>query len=104
MDICPESTSLYTHTGEEDTISSLIGLSDTDRENLKQSDQEFRPHTWEQLQEIVGILLSCMHRQSYRVRLMFYFVQADRDLDFLAGARQFQRLKRCSSELRRYLV
>ncbi len=104
MDITPESTRLHTRTGEEDLISSLTELSDTNRENLKQSEKEFEPHTWEQLQEIVGMLLQCMHRRSYRVCLVFFLVQADRDLDFVAGARQFHRLKRYPSELRRYLL
>ena len=92
------------HPREEDNLLSLTDLSDTNRENLKQSDQEFCPHTWEQLKEIIGMVLSCVCWPPYRTSPMPGSVQADNDLETFAGARQFQQLKRYPSQLRRYLV
>ena len=60
MDIASESVGPISHECEEDNLLSLTDLSDTNRENLKQNDHEFRPHTWEQLKEIIGMVLSCV--------------------------------------------
>ena len=39
---------------EEGDALNLTELSETNQENLKQSDDEFQPHTWEQLKDIIS--------------------------------------------------
>lgn len=38
----------------EDNVPHLADLSDTNRANLAQNDDDFEPHTWENLIEIIG--------------------------------------------------
>lgn len=35
-------------------VESMPGLTDTDRENLAAGDENFHPHTWKELQQIIG--------------------------------------------------
>ncbi|KAL9008032.1 MAG: hypothetical protein Q9173_006803 [Seirophora scorigena] len=58
MDVVTESATL-----EEEDVSSLPGVSDTNRDNLKQDDDEFQPHTWEDLIKIIG---ACQFQQLKR--------------------------------------
>lgn len=39
---------------QDDEGSIPFDLTDTDRENLAKGDESFQPHTWEDLQKIIG--------------------------------------------------
>lgn len=53
-------------TGTNHTVSAPFNLTEVDRLLLSQTDEEFIPHSWNELKEIVGVFWShrllCFHR------------------------------------------
>lgn len=47
--------------GAEDDALLPFPLTDMDRDNLAQTDDQFQPHTWQELKQIIGV---CTQRQS----------------------------------------
>lgn len=56
-------------TNEEDFT--LFNLTDVDRATLRQTDEEFIPHNWEELKRIVGTIPSppSSHKPNFQSRL-----------------------------------
>ena len=54
---------------EDAELGAFPGLTPTDRENLAGGDENFKPHNWEDLKEIIGNIYQVSFERAYLISL-----------------------------------
>lgn len=86
---------------DSNSTSSPFPLTDVDRSQLAMKDEEFHPHTWDDLKQIIG-----RYYCQFKMNLMIVFshqVRLDSDRTTLTAEHDLSILKRWPSDLRRYI-